>query len=187
MRWLLLALLLLAAPAVAAEVSDPALRAELLRMMEADQAAREQFLLGDSSAMEEVDRTHGARLRALVEEGGWPGHARVGEDGAHAMWLLVQHQDADPAFQRRCLELLRVAVQAGDAAALDLAYLEDRVLLAEGQEQVYGTQFIRSADGEFVPRPIRDPDHVDERRRSVGLPPLEEYAEKLRELYRGAP
>jgi hypothetical protein len=40
----------------------------------------------------------------------------VGEDGAHAAWLLAQHADRDPAFQRRCLDLLTQAVAGREAS-----------------------------------------------------------------------
>jgi hypothetical protein len=98
----------------------------------------------------------------------------------------VQHSDHDPAFQRECLELLGEAVDAGEADASNLAYLTDRVLRAEGRPQRYGTQFGPGPDGGFEPQPLEDPDRVDERRASVGLGPLEEYARTIREVY-GAP
>ena len=48
---------------------------------------------------------------------------------------------------RRCLDLLAEAAIRGEASRADLAYLTDRVLLAEGQAQVYGTQFVGARDG----------------------------------------
>jgi hypothetical protein len=76
----------------------------------------------------------------MIAEHGWPGRTEVGEDGAHLVWLLVQNAAAsDPAFQRRCLDLLTAAVEAGEAARREWAYLTDRVLLAEGEPQEYGT------------------------------------------------
>lgn len=57
----------------------------------------------------------------------------------------------------------------------DLAYLTDRVLLAEGQPQEYGTQV---RDGR--PRELRAPESVDERRAAVGLEPLAAYLEGFR-------
>ena len=85
-----------------------------------------------------------------------------------------QEARRDPAFQRRCLDLLTAAVAHGEAAVVEQAYLTDRVLLAEGKPQEYGTQ-ATARDGRFVPRDLRDPDHVDERRASVGLGSLAEY------------
>jgi hypothetical protein len=58
------------------------------------------------------------------------------------------------------------------------AYLTDRVLLHEGKPQEYGTQAI-ARDGRFEPRKLRDPDHVDERRASVGLDSLAEYLARM--------
>jgi len=38
--------------------------------------------------------------------------------------------------------------------------------------------------GKFVLHPIEDADHVDERRRAVGLPPMAEQEKAMREVYR---
>jgi hypothetical protein len=151
---------------------DEELRAELLRRIEPDQAARKAR---DVDAVRAVDGENLPWLKSVIAEHGWPGASLVGKDGAHAAWLLAQHMDADPAFQRQCLDLLTAAVEAGEATVIELAYLTDRVLLHEGQPQVYGTQVTRTADGEIVPCDLRDPDRLDERRAGVGLPPFAEY------------
>jgi hypothetical protein len=150
---------------------DNALRAELLRRFEKDQAARNAF---DVEAMHEADAENLPWLRQLVADQGWPGASVVGVDGAHAMWLLVQHATADIAFMRRCLGLLTAAVEAGEASAADQAYLTDRVLLHEGGQQLYGTQ-LTSQGGAYVPVNLGDPDGVDARRAAAGLSPLAEY------------
>jgi len=147
------------------------LRAELLRRVAVDQEARRTV---DTEAMAAADGENLPWLRQVVADAGWPGKSLVGDDGAHAAWLLAQHADRDPAFQRRCLDLLAAAVERGEATAVDQAYLTDRVLLAEGKPQEYGTQAI-ARDGRFVPRDLRDPGRVDERRASVGLGSLAEY------------
>ena len=108
---------------------DDGLRAELLRRVEKDQVARKAL---DADAMREADEENLPWLREVVAAHGWPAASLVGTDGAHAAWLLAQHADADPAFQRRCLGLLAAAVEAGEATLLEYAYLTDRVLLAEG-------------------------------------------------------
>jgi len=172
------------------DVRLPALRAELLSMFDADQAAQQSVIhAGDdkqaaAEQLRELNARHLQRLKAIIGEHGWPGTDLVGEDGAHAAWLLVQHMDADPAFQERCLELLKVAVKGGRASGKDLAYLTDRVRVAQGQPQTYGTQFRQ--DGEFtVLAPVEDPEGLDRRRAELGLPTMDEYYRMMRETYPG--
>jgi hypothetical protein len=176
-------------------VMDPGLREELLAMAAADQDARQRLDCHPrpSQGMSEqeftaaeqiraVDTTNTARMKAIVQARGWPGRSLVGDDGAQAAWLLVQHADHDPAFQRVCLELLGGAVRAGEADAGHHAYLTDRVLLAEGGQQLYGTQFL-VVGGRWQLRPLADPDRVDDRRRQVGLEPLADYHRRFEELH----
>src|SRR5215469_17871126 len=99
---------------------DDGLRAELFRRVAADQAARNAV---DIDGMQQADAENLPWLKAVLAEHGWPGASLVGTDGAHAAWLLAQHADADPAFQRQCLDLLTAAVEAGEATERDLAYL----------------------------------------------------------------
>ncbi|MEP7009231.1 MAG: DUF6624 domain-containing protein [Acidobacteriota bacterium] len=165
-----------------AALGDRVLHDELLRMTADDQAAR--AALGDVPTLEqaervaEVDGRNLARFRDIVAQRGWPGRALVGADGAQAAFLLAQHADSDPVFQRLCLTRLGEALARGDAAPSQLAYLTDRVRMAAGEPQVYGTQF-REVAGRLEPFPIEDAEHVDRRRAEVGLGPLAEYAERL--------
>jgi hypothetical protein len=149
---------------------DDALRAELLELRDADQAFRAHM----NELMEE-EHARTRRIREIISAHGWPGRSLVGEDGASAAWLLAQHADDDPEFQQRALELMRAAVDAGDADAGELAYLTDRVLVAQGKPQLYGTQF-----GVSGPQPIEDEAHLDERRAAVGLEPFADYAARFR-------
>jgi len=166
---------------------NPELRDELLRMMEEDQAARREAgrtNYKDAAVLERmrtIDQRNTARLKEIIAQVGWPTRTLVGYRGAKAMWLMVQHADLDRAFQKECLPLLEKAVAAGEAAGEDLAYLTDRILVAEGKPQRYGTQF-RTVNGQLVPEPIEDEAHVDARREAVGLETLEEYAEQLRQM-----
>jgi hypothetical protein len=106
---------------------DDHLRAELLAMQEDDQRLRWRAIETDGEpaaawwAVGDADRRHTARMREVVAEHGWPGHSLAGEDGAHAAWLLTQHADHDPEFQREYLALLATAVAAGEATAVDHA------------------------------------------------------------------
>jgi hypothetical protein len=97
----------------------------------------------------------------------------VGPAGEGAAWLLAQHADHDSGFQLRCLELMTTA-PVGDVDVRHVAYLTDGVRLANGEPQIYGTQ-VHRATGQWQPRNLDDPEHVDDRRHAMGLEPLVEY------------
>ncbi|MEY9211971.1 hypothetical protein NI17_007845 [Thermobifida halotolerans] len=159
------------------------LREELLARARRDTEARTAVPVGRDPeewrrAVAPVDRDNTAWLRDVIGEHGWPGRSLVGEDGAHAAWLLVQHAPHD--LQQRCLPLLREAVAAGEAEATELAYLEDRVRCHEGMPQRYGTQYLRLPDGEVRLYEVEDPEGLDERRAAVGLEPHSDYDTRIR-------
>jgi hypothetical protein len=172
---------------------DEGLRDELHAMLVADQRLREQLTWrwedGElrepeelSARIDEIDRRNAERLREILDERGWPGRSLVGEDGAHWAWVLAMHAYHDPPFMRRCLDLMTSAVELGEASALDRARLCDRVLIEERGEQLYGTHFLINARNEIAGARLVDPEHVDDRRRAVGLPPLAEHLERLERI-----
>lgn len=157
---------------------DPELRRELLALRDEDLRVRAdldaQGVLegGYHPQMEAVHRKNAARLRAIVDAHGWPGRGLVGEDGAEAAWLVLQHAIGEPELQRGLLPLLEREAAAGQIPRWHAAYLADRICFFEGRPQVYGTQFTWDDEGVNVPWTLADPDSVDRRRAEVGLPPL---------------
>ena len=171
---------------VQAVINSP-LREQLMAMaaedecVRADLAADRLLFQGYHPRMAEVHRRNATALATIVEKHGWPVPALAGPDGSRAAWLVLQHAIGDPAFQRKGLALLRAAGERGEIPAWQAAYLEDRIRYFEGRPQVYGTQFDWDETGRISPMPVEDADAVDERRRSVGLPPLEEDTRNKRE------
>jgi hypothetical protein len=130
--------------------------------------------------MAEVHKDNAASLEAIIDKWGWPGKSLVGDEGAKAAWIVLQHAIADPALQRRCLPLLKAAADAGEIPARQAAYLEDRICCFEGRPQRYGTQLDWDASGLLSPLPLADPDGVDSLRESVGLGPLSDRVTEAR-------
>ena len=167
-------------------------RRELLAMAARDLSVREE-LAADGSLfhryhprMRAVHDANAARLAAIMDEHGWPGEPQVGGDGAEAAWLIAQHAIAQPATQRTALTALWAAAKRGDVPAVQAAMLEDRIRVFEGRPQRYGTQFDWDANGELSALPIEDTDGLDDRRRMLGLAPLEhEIAERRRAMREG--
>ncbi len=164
------------------------LRSELLALQRADLDLREQLAKagtlsdGYNDRMAALHRQHNARLRSILSEHGWPGRELVGEDGAEAAWLVLQHAILDPDLMRGAVSLVEKSVQTGDTEPRYLALLVDRIRTLEGRPQLYGSQYDWDEFGDLNPLPIEDPDNVDVRRASVGLEPLAERTHKLRVL-----
>ena len=153
---------------------DQALADELIAMQAADQ---------EGSGLHE-DRQ--ARLAEVFDEHGWPGHDLVGEEGSTAAWVIAQHSDLDLAFQERALELITEAVAQDDASPGDLAYLTDRVAVAKGEPQTYGTQIRCDGKKPVPPTPIADPGAVEGLRAEAGLEPLAAYLREMKKVCKEA-
>jgi uncharacterized protein DUF6624 len=153
------------------------LAAEILRMTDEDQLMRRKMQTMHEELIS-VDARNTRRLREIVAEIGWPTRTKVGQQAEHLAWLLVQHADRDVAFQRECLALME-AESADEVCPKHLAYLVDRIRLAEGRPQRYGTQLRMGGQG-LEPAPIEEPARVDDRRHGVGLEPIAEYVRRAK-------
>jgi hypothetical protein len=183
-----------------AKVKEEGLRRELLERTKEEQKLRLKWIELEAKTgadpqsikkeidltltkLTEIDAGNRARMKEIVDRYGWPGKSLVGGDGSDAAWLLVQHADPDHPFQKRCVGLLAEAVKKGDASPRHLAYLTDRVRVAENAKQVYGTQF-HEVEGKLQPFPIDDEPNVDKRRKKVGMPTLAEYRKTMEATYK---
>jgi len=165
---------------------DTIIAQEIREMYKQDQEMRKRALSNEgiieSNEDDTLDRRNTERMKEIVDKIGWPTISRFGEEISNAAWLLVQHADQDVEFQKRCLDLIKDLPQ-GEVSKRNLAYLEDRARVNEGRPQLYGTQFGGEGDA-YGPKPIEDPDHVDERRAALGMESLADYRNELLRVYR---
>ena len=125
--------------------------------------------------MEQVHRKNAKLLRTIIQQCGWPGITMVGMEGEEAAWRIAQHSIGEPEFLRSALTLLKSAAEKGEAPLWQVAMMEDRIRMFEGKSQLYGTSFDWDEEGQMSPYPaIENPDSVDQRRASMGLPPLQD-------------
>ena len=143
-----------------------------MRRAQRDQSARRAMTSGEDGGLEDLvkaDLDNSRWLTGVLDDHGWLGRNLVGDDGARAACLLAQHADQDPVFQRQCLDLVSKAVAEGEASPAHLAYLTDRVQLKDLGYQTYGTRY-QAAAGTWGLQPVSEPESLEERRLSVGLP-----------------
>ena len=139
------------------------------------------------SRMTAVDIANTAEIKKLLGKYGWFGISEFGAQADNDAWLLVQHADRDPEFQREVVSRLEPLAARGETKPAHFALLFDRVALSYNDPtkqtlQRYGTQGRCTGPGTWAPFPVEDPDNLDERRRSVGLPPMAEYQGMFKDI-----
>lgn len=131
-----------------------------------------------------IYQTHTVRLKEIMKTTGYPGIDQVGKEGEYNFWLMVQHADFDPAFQKIILGKMEVELANNNADKSNYALLTDRVKLNTNEKQLYGTQVTYNTDiGQAIPNPLQDSLTVNARRESMGLPPIEEYLNAMTQMH----
>jgi hypothetical protein len=134
-----------------------------------------------------LDKQNTADLKVLLKTHSWFTVSEWGKAADNNAWLLVQHADHDPDFQKEVLARLERLYPSGETQPRNYAYLYDRIAASwhdpnKRQLQRYGTQGTCVGPGKWEPLPIEDPDKVDVRRAQVGLPPLADYIAGFKDL-----
>jgi hypothetical protein len=134
-----------------------------------------------------IDLDNQQWLAEEINKNGWPGIYKTGETGDNMAWLIVQHADNDTSFQKKCLQLLKLALLNNETNIHNIAYLEDRVRINTNRKQLYGTQFENVVkEGktiDLVLKPTEDLICLNKRRSYMNLPPVEEYLNASRKRY----
>jgi hypothetical protein len=169
--------------------TDVALRDQLLKMGEDDQAAR-GFSHGKQTSAVTQDMIHQLpaistrltlELKEIVKEKGWPTIALVGIDASNAAMLILTHT-SDHAWQRQLLPQLQELADANKIDLSPLALVIDKELVAEGKLQRYGSQF-KFFNGEIAMYAVENPATLDQRRAKALLPPMDVYRDTMTQIY----
>ena len=104
----------------------------------------------------EVDLNNRLWLTKTLDKIEWFKISKYGVHASNGAWLLVQHGDLDLNWQKKMLVILKSMAQSGEASLKDVAYLEDRINIAENKPQLYGTQGY-CEDGDWKAYPIKSP------------------------------
>jgi hypothetical protein len=124
-----------------------------------------------AKAMGEHHAANETHLKDLLERHGWPELSAVGEEAAYAAGNVINHADLET--RQRYLPLLKAVCEKGEGDWSRYAHILDRTELEVGNPQVYGTQMeFSEEEGRYVPQPMVDPEHVDERRAAKGMEPI---------------
>ncbi len=146
-------------------------------LFQADQEVRHLLNKGldeDSvlRVIHEVDSVNLIALKQLIAECGFPTLSRSGYKCCDYAALIAQH--SPPEYLHWFLEQAQAAADSGDFIPSWIAYMTDRDLTHQDKPQIYGTQGF-PLDGLTGMALIDDVEHLNERRRSMDLEPIEDY------------
>ncbi|GAA0872532.1 hypothetical protein GCM10009117_16790 [Gangjinia marincola] len=150
---------------------DQTIRFEIMKMQKEGKLQTDEFI-ALVTKMKRTDADNLNKIKAILDRYGWPND--LTDQGNQTIFLVIQH--ADIATQREYLPLIKKAVEDKKILPSNLAILEDRIALRSGEKQIYGSQVVIDQNtGIKYVAPLIDPDGVNQRRKSVGLPTMEEY------------
>ena len=156
----------------------------LQNLLEEDTQIRNEYIKTKNEKhleqTKEIDAKSTNFIIKMLSEFGFPTISKVGKKPSFHAWKLVQHSP-DSKLQEKYLALMEENLE--DVNKRDFAYLKDRVLLSQGKQQIYGTQFKKMDDGKYVPIKLWDIENVNARRKEVELDSLEENIDRMVKLY----
>ena len=130
--------------------------------------------------LDETDSTNLASVSRILDTYGWP--SGLSDAANKAIFLVIDHSDLK--IMNEYIGLFRDAVEKGYLSMNDLVTMEDRMLMNAGKPQKYGTQaysLVENGKTVIYIWPVEDSDRLDALRKSVGLIPIEDYLEIVRQ------
>jgi hypothetical protein len=122
-----------------------------------------------------INKKNQQELEELIAKKGWPKNSDVGSAAAGAAFYVIQH--ADTEMQQKYLPLLKERCEEKEASWSNYAMMYDRMKVSRNLPQKYGTQPVLNNEnsGAFGLAPLEDETKVNEWRKEIGLPPLQQY------------
>ncbi len=120
-------------------------------------AFKQELALKDSMSFARIDR--------ILDVYGYPGKAIAGDASPIPFYILGF---APVPLKEKHLGKLLMAATRDDISMKSLAFFIDKLRLAKGEKQLYGTQYYLKKE-EHILYPVEDEAHLKERRASMGL------------------
>lgn len=132
-----------------------------------------------------IDSTNTVFIEHIFQQYGYPGKSLVDTPTNETAFYVIQHSSKIPKY----LNLIKEAARKNELNFRLVAMMEDRFLMNENKEQIYGTQgtklTLKNGKTEYIIWPIQNPQQVNERRKKAGFEQtVEENAKDLGINYR---
>jgi hypothetical protein len=124
-----------------------------------------------------VDKENVEKVLGIIENCGFPTIVSVGQAGMTSTFLVIQHSTR--RLREKYLPQIKSCAANGDLNLQEVALMEDRLLMESGEKQKYGTQVTSdNTNDRWKLYPIEDIKNVNQRRKTMGLGPLEDYVKQ---------
>jgi hypothetical protein len=110
------------------------------------------------------------KITHIIDVFGYPTRAIAGESNNIPFYIL---SFAPYTIKEKYLNQLILAADRDDISWKSLAYFIDKLKVAKGEKQVYGTQGTYDKDFNYTMYPVIEPEKLNERRARVGMEKLE--------------
>ena len=118
------------------------------------------------------------KLDSLINLHGWPRQNLVGQAQTRAAALVLVYSDVN--IQKKYLSEIEKAVEYNEIEGRYFAIITDKILIADGEKQRYGTQYqYNNSIESYEITPIENETDLDKRRFELGMESMEEYLEGL--------
>ncbi len=163
--------------------NDQSIRQQMLALSKAvTSEGRADFvdsLIVTVDEMERIDSENMAIVDSILQRG-LP--QRLTAESYKTIWIVIDHSSLEKQVQY--LPLIEQMAHTGKIGLDEYALLYDRVALGQNRMQRYGSQIVQFGTSEKLQLyvwPIDNPSQLDSLRASVGLKPLAEYLQQIKE------
>jgi hypothetical protein len=125
------------------------------------------------------------RVDEIIAKYGYPGKSLVGEPTNEVAWSVIQHSKKIANY----FQMIQEAGSSNELPFTKVAMMQDRIMMKEGKEQLYGTQISKQdrineatakKESWYCVWPIQNAASVNELRKEAGfLTTVEEYAKSM--------
>jgi hypothetical protein len=140
---------------------------------------KEQFERENWMIVQKYDSINIKKIDKIISKYGYPGKSLVGEPENTSAFYVIQHSNKIKNY----FPLIKKAGKKNELPKTLVAMMEDRLLVQEGKEQIYGTQgsgFNTKNGWTMIIHPIKNPEKVNKLRKKVGFTEtVEENAKRL--------
>jgi hypothetical protein len=126
---------------------------------------------------QQISKDNYIAMQELIQKYGWPKYSTVGNLAADAPLLVINHHESN-LVRKKYIAQIKQSCLDKEGSCMEFAKIQDRILVEENKQQIYGMQFRYNTERALEPFPITDPEHVDKRRLEIGLEPLKLYLKR---------